>query len=154
MNRGRRKTRVGRVISDKMEKTVVVAIEWRQRHRIYQKSVRRYTKLMAHDEQSVSTLGDLVRLVETRPLSRTKRWRVSEVLETHEVPEVKPVEVDARLVEEIRLASKEAPAAEVTEEAPAAEAAEEAPAAEAAEEAPAAEAAEEASSNEKEEPRG
>ena len=102
MNRARRKSRVGRVISDKMEKTVVVAIEWRQRHRIYKKSVRRYTKLMAHDEQSVSTLGDLVRLIETRPLSRTKRWRVSEVLETHEVPEVKPVEVDAALVEEIR----------------------------------------------------
>ena len=70
MNRARRKSRVGRVISDKMEKTVIVAIEWRQRHRIYKKSVRRYTKLMAHDEQSVSTLGDLVRLIETRPLSQ------------------------------------------------------------------------------------
>ena len=75
------KTRVGRVVSDKMEKTVVVAVERQRTHRLYKKAMRRVTRFKAHDENGMSAEGDLVRIQETRPLSRDKRWRVTEVLE-------------------------------------------------------------------------
>jgi small subunit ribosomal protein S17 len=78
--RGRRKTRTGRVVSDRMDKTVVVAIEWRQRHPIYGKSVKRVTKFHAHDEENSCRIGDVVNIMETRPLSKTKRWRVMGVV--------------------------------------------------------------------------
>ena len=78
--RGRRKTRTGRVVSDRMDKTVVVAIEWRQRHPIYGKSVKRVTKFHAHDEENSCRIGDVVNIMETRPLSKTKRWRVMSVV--------------------------------------------------------------------------
>ena len=80
MVRGRRKIRVGRVVSDRMDKTVVVAVEWRQMHRLYGKSVKRITKFHAHDEENVCKMGDMVNIMETRPLSRTKRWRVTSVI--------------------------------------------------------------------------
>ena len=127
MSRGRRKARVGRVVSDKMDKTVVVAIEWRQTHRLYKKSVRRFTNLVAHDEQNESTVGDQVSIIETRPLSKTKRWRVSEILQRRDVPEIKPVEVDETLEKELQgeLAAETAVAVteaeEVVVEAPAVE---------------------------------
>ena len=79
--RGRRKVRTGRVVSDAMEKTVVVSIASQIRHPLYGKFVRRSTKLQAHDEAGEAHVGDLVRIVETRPLSKTKRWRVVEVVE-------------------------------------------------------------------------
>ncbi|MBF8267603.1 MAG: rpsQ [Dehalococcoidia bacterium] len=88
MIRGRRKTRVGRVLSNRMDKTVVVAVEWRQAHPLYHKLVKRVTKLHAHDEDNVCKVGDRVSIMETRPLSKTKRWRVTEVLSTGEVSEV------------------------------------------------------------------
>ena len=75
------KTRVGRVVSTKMEKTVVVTVERQRTHRLYKKAVRRLTRFKAHDEHSVCAEGDLVRIQETRPLSRDKRWRVTDVLE-------------------------------------------------------------------------
>ena len=78
--RGRRKTRMGRVVSDKMDKTVVVAVEWRQRHPLYGKSVKRVTKFHAHDEENSCRIGDVVNIMETRPLSKTKRWRVMRVV--------------------------------------------------------------------------
>ena len=80
MVRGRRKIRLGRVVSDRMDKTVVVAVEWRQRHPLYGKSVKRVTKFHAHDEENRCKMGDVVNIMETRPLSRTKRWRVTSVL--------------------------------------------------------------------------
>lgn len=80
MVRGRRKIRIGRVVSDRMDKTVVVAVEWRQRHPLYGKSVKRVTKFHAHDEENRCRIGDVVNIMETRPLSRTKRWRVTNVL--------------------------------------------------------------------------
>jgi small subunit ribosomal protein S17 len=86
MIRGRRKTRTGRVVSDKMDKTVVVAVEWRQTHPIYSKSVKRITKFHAHDEDNQSKVGDVVNIMETRPLSKTKRWRVTQVLSTGDIP--------------------------------------------------------------------
>ena len=94
-----RKTRVGRVVSDAMDKTVVVAIERRVQHPLYHKSVRRVRKFKAHDEANQYHVGDTVRLVETRPLSRTKRWRVAELLYRQDVPEVAPA-VAAALPEE------------------------------------------------------
>jgi small subunit ribosomal protein S17 len=79
--RGRRKTREGLVVSDKMDKTVVVAVENRVPHRLYGKIIRRTSKLKAHDEQNACGVGDRVLLMETRPLSATKHWRVVEILE-------------------------------------------------------------------------
>ena len=81
LKRGKRKERVGRVVSNKMDKTVVVAIERRMAHPIYKKVITRTTKLFAHDEENRSMVGDLVKIMETRPLSRNKRWRLVEVLE-------------------------------------------------------------------------
>jgi len=79
--RGRRKVREGLVVSDKMDKTVVVAVEDRFKHPMYGKVMRRTSKLKAHDEQNQCGIGDRVRLMETRPLSATKRWRLVEILE-------------------------------------------------------------------------
>jgi small subunit ribosomal protein S17 len=79
--RGRRKVRTGDVVSDAMDKTVVVRISTQVRHPLYGKIIRRSTKLKAHDENNDAHVGDVVRIVETRPLSKTKRWRVVEVLE-------------------------------------------------------------------------
>ena len=79
--RGYRKTREGLVVGDKMDKTVVVSVEDRVKHRVYGKVIRRTSKLKAHDEQNSCGIGDRVLLMETRPLSATKRWRVVEILE-------------------------------------------------------------------------
>ncbi|MBX6382429.1 MAG: 30S ribosomal protein S17 [Microbispora sp.] len=79
--RNYRKTREGLVVSDKMDKTVVVAVEDRVKHPLYGKVIRRTTKYKAHDEQNACGVGDRVLLMETRPLSATKRWRVVEILE-------------------------------------------------------------------------
>ena len=79
--RGTRKTRVGTVVSDKMQKTVVVAIERRFPHPLYGKMVTRTKRLKAHDEENSAKTGDRVRIMETRPLSKDKRWRVVEIVE-------------------------------------------------------------------------
>ena len=79
--RARRKVREGLVVSDKMDKTVVVVVEDRVKHPLYGKVLRRTRKLKVHDEQNVAGIGDRVQLMETRPLSATKRWRVVQVLE-------------------------------------------------------------------------
>jgi len=80
-SRGQRKVREGFVVSDKMDKTVVVAVEDRVKHPLYGKVLRRSSKVAAHDEANTAGVGDLVLIMETRPLSATKRWRVVEVLE-------------------------------------------------------------------------
>ena len=79
--RGRRKVREGYVVGDKMDKTVVVAVEDRVKHRLYGKVIRHTSRLKAHDEQNSATVGDRVRVMETRPISATKRWRLVEILE-------------------------------------------------------------------------
>ena len=79
--RGSRKTRVGLVVSDKMQKTVVVAVDRRVPHPVYGKMVTRTTRLKAHDEENSAKVGDTVRIMETRPLSKDKRWRVVEILD-------------------------------------------------------------------------
>ena len=90
----RRLTKVGRVVSDKMDKTVVVAVDYRRRHPLYKKTVRRTSKFYAHDEYNLCRIGDLVLIEETRPISKLKRWVVRRILE-RATPEVQ-----AELVEE------------------------------------------------------
>jgi small subunit ribosomal protein S17 len=79
--RGLRKTRVGKVTSDKMDKTIVVSVESAVKHPLYKKFVKRTYKLKAHDENNECRVGDIVRVMETRPLSRHKRWRLVEIVE-------------------------------------------------------------------------
>jgi small subunit ribosomal protein S17 len=79
--RGVRKTMVGRVVSDKMDKTVTVAVESLSAHPLYGRRIRKTKKLKAHDEKNEAHVGDLVRVMETRPLSKEKRWRIVEILE-------------------------------------------------------------------------
>ena len=77
----RRKVRVGTVVSDRMDKTIVVKVETRMPHSLYGKIVRKSKKYVAHDEENQCGMGDLVRIMETRPLSKTKRWRLMEIVE-------------------------------------------------------------------------
>jgi small subunit ribosomal protein S17 len=79
--RALRKTRVGKVVSDKMDKTIVVAIETSVKHPLYKKIVKRTYKLKAHDEKNEFKVGDKVKVMETRPLSKEKRWRLVEIIE-------------------------------------------------------------------------
>ena len=81
VQRGPRKVREGYVVSDKMDKTVVVAVEDRVKHRLYGKVLRQTTRMKAHDEGNTAGVGDRVRIMETRPISATKRWRLVEILE-------------------------------------------------------------------------
>jgi 30S ribosomal protein S17 len=76
-----RKTRIGKVVSDKMEKTIVVAVEDKVKHPLYKKIVKRTYKLKAHDENNECNIGDKVKVMETRPLSKDKRWRLVEIME-------------------------------------------------------------------------
>ena len=92
---GRRKSNIGRVVSDRMDKTVVVAVERHRTHRLYKRRIKRVSRFKAHDEHTTCKLGDTVRIVETRPLSREKRWRVVEVLARTEVAETQPKDIDA-----------------------------------------------------------
>ncbi len=83
-NRGMRKVLTGRIVSDKMDKTVVVAVESLVRHPLYQRTIRRTKKFKAHDEKNSCRIGDKVKMMETRPLSKEKRWRIIEILERAE----------------------------------------------------------------------
>ena len=81
MERNYRKTRIGKVVSDKMDKTIVVAIEYNVKHPLYKKIINRTVKLKAHDEKNECGIGDRVLVMETRPMSKDKRWRVVEIIE-------------------------------------------------------------------------
>lgn len=118
MSGSRRKMRIGQVVSDKADKTVVVAVEWRQRHPLYSKSIRRISKFSAHDEHNLCHIGDQVRIVETRPLSKTKRWRVLEIVAKGEVPEIRPQEIDIPPVETLSAATTGVRVEEIPAEAP------------------------------------
>jgi len=87
------KTRTGRVISSKMNKTVIVGVETTKRHRLYNKSVKLVVRYKAHDAKSECKVGDLVRIVETRPISKEKHWRVTEVVQKKEQVQVQPKEI-------------------------------------------------------------
>ncbi len=81
---GRRQIKTGQVVSDKMDKTIVVSVTYLRKHSIYQKTVRRSSRFKAHDETNEAREGDLVRIVESRPLSKTKRWRLLNVVQRSE----------------------------------------------------------------------
>ena len=90
----KRKTRIGTVTSDKMDKTVDVQVEWRRAHYKYGKAMKRRSQLKAHDELNDCRLGDLVKVMETRPLSKTKRWRVVEILTRGDIAEIQPEDIN------------------------------------------------------------
>jgi small subunit ribosomal protein S17 len=98
---GGRKVREGTVVSDKMEKTVVVAVHSAKLHPLYKKTIRRVTKYMAHDENEVAKMGDRVRIVENAPVSKRKRWRVAEVISHLELADIAPEAIDSTLIEEL-----------------------------------------------------
>lgn len=93
MAEAKRKTRIGEVIGDKMAKTIIVAVDTPKKHPLYKKTIRRSVKYYAHDEKKQCKVGDTVRIEETRPLSRLKRWRVVEIVTKGEVAEIKPEEI-------------------------------------------------------------
>lgn len=99
---GRRQQKVGRVVSNKMQKTIVVAVESMKKHRVYKKTYRVTTKFKAHDETNAANIGDVVRIEETRPLSKDKRWRLVEILvssaQTPPVAEIASADVDEGLI--------------------------------------------------------
>ena|SRR5690606_4549819 len=97
-----RKQRVGTVVSDKNDKTIVVSVDRASRHRIYRKVIRRTKKYHAHDEQNSASLGDLVRIEEAAPRSKQKHWALVEILTEREVARVAPESIDQSLVEEVQ----------------------------------------------------
>lgn len=99
--RGGRKARDGVVVSDKMEKTIVVAVDSAIRHRLYKKTIRRSKKYMAHDEHALAKMGDVVRIAEAAPSSKRKRWALVEVLSRGDVTELAPEAIDSTLIEEL-----------------------------------------------------
>lgn len=116
----KRKVRLGQVVSDKMDKTVVVEVSGPKRHPLYKKIIRRVVRYKAHDEKNECQVGDKVRIVETRPLSREKRWRVAEILVKGEVVEVSPEEITQEDLEKVipeKKAKEKAAEAEVKTEA-------------------------------------
>lgn len=84
MERGHRKVRIGTVVSNKMQKTIVVAVEERVRHPLYGKTIKRTKKFKVHDENNICNVGDVVKIMETRPLSKEKRWRLVEIVKKAE----------------------------------------------------------------------
>ncbi len=98
MAKAMRKVRVGAVVSTRMDKTAVVELVWKQRHRIYRKQMRRVTRFYVHDPNHQCRIGDTVRIQETRPISRTKHWRLLEVLARREVAEVRAIDLEGDAV--------------------------------------------------------
>ena len=90
-----RKVRTGSVVSVGMDRTAVVEMVWKQRNRLYRKQVRRLTRFMVHDPENRCQLGDTVRIEETRPISKTKHWRLMDILDRRQVAEVQPMELEA-----------------------------------------------------------
>ncbi len=95
MARAMRKVRTGSVVRTSMQKTAVVETVWKQRHRLYRKQVRKVARYRVHDPLEQCRLGDLVRIEETRPISKTKHWRVLEILQRRQVADVSPIELEA-----------------------------------------------------------
>ena len=99
--RGSRKIRTGAVVRVKQDKTAVVEMVWKQRHRLYRKQVRRVARFHVHDPENQCRLGDLVRVEETRPISKTKHWRLIQILESRQVAEVRPIELEGDAVNDV-----------------------------------------------------
>ena len=114
MAKAMRKVRTGVVVGTKMDQTAVVEVPWKQRHRLYGKQVSRISRFYAHDQNRQCRLGDTVRIEETRPISKTKRWRLMEIVQRHEVPEVRPIELETDVEIGAPAAPASAPANEET----------------------------------------
>jgi len=99
MAKDRRKVRIASVVRTRMQKTAVVEMVWRQRHPLYGKLMRRVARFYVHDPHSQCQVGDLVRIEETRPISKTKRWRLLEIIQHRLVAEVRPIELEADVAE-------------------------------------------------------
>ena len=95
MAKAMRKTRVGSVVSTRMDKTAVVELVWKQRHRVYRKQMRRVTRFYVHDPEGQCRIGDTVRIQETRPISRTKHWRLLEIMARRAVADVRPIDLES-----------------------------------------------------------
>lgn len=95
MAKAMRKTRVGSVVSTRMDKTAVVEMVWKQRHRVYRKQMRRVTRFYVHDPEGQCRIGDTVRIQETRPISRTKHWRLLEIMARRAVADVRPIDLES-----------------------------------------------------------
>lgn len=95
-----KKTKMGQVLSNKMDKTVVVSVESYRHHPVYKKTIRKVVKYKVHDEKNECSVGDMVRIIETRPLSKEKHWRVSEIIIKAAAIDVKPEEIEPKLIEE------------------------------------------------------
>ena len=93
-----RKVRVGSVVSTRMDKTAVVELVWKQRHRVYRKQMRRVTRFYVHDPEGQCRIGDTVRIQETRPISRTKHWRLLDILSRRAVADVRAIELEGDAV--------------------------------------------------------
>lgn len=113
---GMRKIRIGRVLSNKMNKTVVVAVEVPKRHPLYKKVVNEVVKYKAHDEKSESKPGDVVKIEETRPLSKEKRWQVAEIVTRAAIIEVRPEEIAVPELKQEAPVEQAAPEATATEQ--------------------------------------
>ena len=100
VTRGSRKVRTGSVVRVKQDKTAVVEMVWKQRHRLYHKQVRRVARFHVHDPENQCRLGDVVRIEETRPISKTKHWRLIDILERRQVAEVRPIELEGDAITE------------------------------------------------------
>jgi small subunit ribosomal protein S17 len=101
MARAMRKVRTGFVVGTKMNQTAIVDVPWKQRHLLYGKQVSRISRFYVHDQNSQCQLGDMVRFEETRPISKTKRWRLLEIVQRHQVPEVRPIELETEIDTEV-----------------------------------------------------
>ncbi len=110
-----RPTVIGKVVSDSMQKTIVVSRDTKKLHPLYKKYIRRSTRFVAHDEDDVARAGDEVEIAHTRPISKTKRWRLVEILTEREVASVAPEAIDQSLVEEVQRSAAHAEADETAE---------------------------------------
>ena len=99
--RNRRKVRTGAVVRVKQDKTAIVEMVWKQRHRLYRKQMRRVARFYVHDPENQCQIGDLVRIEETRPISKTKHWRLLEILDRRQVADVRPIELEADAATEV-----------------------------------------------------
>ncbi len=98
VTRARHKVRTGFVVRVKQEKTAIVEMVWKQRHRLYRKQMRRVARFYVHDPENQCHVGDVVRIEETRPISKTKHWRLLEILERRQVAEIRPIELEGDAV--------------------------------------------------------
>lgn len=115
MSKEMRKVRTGEVVRTSMDQTAVVETVWKQRHRIYRKQMRRVTRFYVHDPMDQCRVGDTVRIQETRPISKTKHWRLLDILHRRQVAEVRPIELETDLDSEITGQAEEAEEAAVTQ---------------------------------------